>query len=104
MPGSVVEGGRAELPTPSQVGVVTISGRPTVHAFFTELAREHQASVSVTLLPLDSSAVTAAREALEAADVAVVDASVDRADAIAVCTTLRLLRPRLPISAVFCCP
>jgi DNA-binding NarL/FixJ family response regulator len=104
MSGSVAEGGRAELRAPSQVGVVTISGRPTVHAFFTELAREHQASVRVTLLPLDASAVTAAREALEAADVAVVDASVDRADAIAVCTSLRLLRPRLPISAVFCCP
>jgi DNA-binding NarL/FixJ family response regulator len=84
--------------------VVTISSRPTVHAFFTELAREHQASVSVTLLPLDPSAVTAAREGVEGADVAVVDASVDRADAITVCNTLRLLRPRLPISAVFCCP
>jgi DNA-binding NarL/FixJ family response regulator len=36
--------------------------------------------------------------------VAVVDASVDRVDTIAVCQTLRTMRPRVPISAVFCCP
>ena len=33
-----------------------------------------------------------------------VDASVDRAEAVAVCTTIRALQPELPISAVFCCP
>jgi two-component system, NarL family, response regulator DevR len=100
----VASDGRSELRTPPRFGVVTISSRPTVYAFFTELAREYEASVSVTLLPLDASAVPGAREAVEAADVAVVDASVDRADAIAVCNALRLLRPRLPITAVFCCP
>jgi DNA-binding NarL/FixJ family response regulator len=35
--------------------------------------------------------------------VAVVDASADHAEAIAVCEGIHALRPELPISAVFCC-
>jgi DNA-binding NarL/FixJ family response regulator len=85
-------------------GVVAISSRPTVQAFFAEIGRAHEPSVSMTLLPLDVCAVAAAFDAVAAADVAVVDASVDRVDAIAVCQTLRTMRPRVPISAVFCCP
>jgi two-component system response regulator DevR len=68
------------------------------------MGRQHEPSVSVTQFPLDSDAVAAAFDAVSAADVAVVDASVDRVDAIAVCTTLRTMHPRLPMSAVFCCP
>jgi DNA-binding NarL/FixJ family response regulator len=82
--------------------VVAISGRPTVQAFFAEVGR--QPSVSVELVPLDACAVAAAFDAVAAADVAVVDASVDRIDTVAVCETLRTMRPRVPISAVFCCP
>jgi len=90
--------------TEPRFGVVAISGRPTVQAFFAEMGRQHEPSVSVTQFPLDSDAVAAAFDAVSAADVAVVDASVDRVDAIAVCTTLRTMHPRLPMSAVFCCP
>jgi two-component system, NarL family, response regulator DevR len=96
--------GPSEQRTTPRFGVVAISGRPTVHAFFTELGRQNESSVSVTVLPSDSCVVAAAFDAVAAADVAVVDASVDRVDAIAVCETIRAMRPRLPISAVFCCP
>jgi DNA-binding NarL/FixJ family response regulator len=99
----------AETDGPSQArttpgfAVVAISGRPTVQAFFAEMGR-HEPSLSVTLFPLDACAVATAFEAVAVADVAVVDASVDRVEAIAVCGTLRTMRPRLPMSAVFCCP
>src|SRR3954453_9704964 len=96
--------GRSEPHPPAGFGIVAISGRPTVHAFFAEVGREEASSVQVTLLPLDSCAVASAFDTVAAADVAGVDASMDRADAIAVCETLRAMRPQLPISAVFCCP
>jgi DNA-binding NarL/FixJ family response regulator len=80
-----------------------MSARPTVHAFIGEIGRLDPA-VSVTLLPLDATVVAAAFDSVAAAEVAVVDASVERAEATAVCTTIRAMRPRLPISAVFCCP
>jgi len=97
-------GGPSRARTEPGFGVVAISGRPTVQAFFAEMARQFEPAVSITLFPLDTFAVAAAFDAVAAADVAVVDASVDRADAIAVCETLRAMRPRLPMSAVFCCP
>jgi DNA-binding NarL/FixJ family response regulator len=96
--------GRSEPRPAAGFGIVAISGRPTVHAFFAEVGREDASSLHVTLLPLDSCAVASAFDTVAAADVAVVDASMDRADAIAVCETLRAMRPKLPISAVFCCP
>jgi DNA-binding NarL/FixJ family response regulator len=80
-----------------------MSARPTVHAFIGEIGRLDP-SVSVTLLPLDATVVAEAFESVAAAEVAIVDASVERAEATAVCTTIRAMRPRLPISAVFCCP
>jgi two-component system response regulator DevR len=88
----------------SAFSVVAMSGRPTVHAFIAEIGRLEEASVSVTLLPLDATVVAAAYDSVATAEVAVVDASVERAEAIAVCRTIRAMRPRLPISAVFCCP
>jgi DNA-binding NarL/FixJ family response regulator len=94
---------REARPTPP-FGVVAMSGRPTVHAFMAEIGRLHEASVAVTLLPLDATVVAAADDAVAAAGVAVVDASVERAEAIVVCKTMRAMRPTLPISAVFCCP
>jgi DNA-binding NarL/FixJ family response regulator len=97
-------GGPSPVRTEPGFGVVAISGRPTVQAFFAEMGRQYEPSVSMTLFPLDSCAVAAAFDVVAAADVAVVDASVDRVDAIAVCETLRAMRPRLPMSAVFCCP
>src|SRR4051794_16015950 len=81
-----------------------MTGSPTVRAFFAEMGRTHERAVSVALLPLDAHAVAAAEDRLAAACVAVVDASVERAEAIAVCRAVRERRPKLPISAGFCCP
>jgi two-component system, NarL family, response regulator DevR len=94
--------GPSRARTEPRFGVVAISSRPTVQAFFAEVGR--QPSVSVEMVPLDACAVAEAFDAVAAADVAVVDASVDRVDTVAVCETLRTMRPRVPISAVFCCP
>jgi DNA-binding NarL/FixJ family response regulator len=84
--------------------VVVVTGRPTVGAFFTEIGRVQESEVSVARVPLAVRAVRAAAERFAAASVAVVDASVERTEAIAVCTTIRAMQPELPISAVFCCP
>jgi DNA-binding NarL/FixJ family response regulator len=84
--------------------VVVLTGRPTVRALFAEIGRLREASVAIVVLPLDARAVDVASGDLGAADIAVVDASVERVEAIAVCTAIRALRPSLPISAVFCCP
>jgi DNA-binding NarL/FixJ family response regulator len=88
----------------NEFGVVVVTSRPTVHAFFAEIARLHEASATIALLPLDARAVSAASDGLTAASVAVVDASVECAEAVAVCVAIRAVRPRLPITAVFCCP
>ncbi|HET6551768.1 MAG TPA: LuxR C-terminal-related transcriptional regulator [Solirubrobacter sp.] len=84
--------------------MVVLTSRPTVLALFAEIGRLRDASVAIVVLPLDARAVDAAFDDLGVADIAVVDASIERAETIAVCTAIRVLRPRLPISAVFCCP
>jgi DNA-binding NarL/FixJ family response regulator len=81
-----------------------VTGRPTVGAFFTEIGRSYASSVSVALVPLDVRAVRAAADRIAAASIAVVDASVDRSEAVAVCAAIRAMQASLPISAVFCCP
>jgi DNA-binding NarL/FixJ family response regulator len=95
---------RGERPKASTFAVVVMTGRPTVRAFFAEMAQLQESAVSVALLPLDAEAVAAAEDQLAAASVAVVDASVERAEAIAVCHAIREHRSKLPVSAVFCCP
>jgi DNA-binding NarL/FixJ family response regulator len=95
---------RSERPGAHAFAVVVMSGRPTVRAFFAEMAQTHGSAVSVELLPLDAHAVAAAEDQLAAASVAVVDASVERGEAIAVCNAIREHAPKLPVSAVFCCP
>jgi DNA-binding NarL/FixJ family response regulator len=75
-----------------------------VNAFFAEIGRLHESAVAVGCLPLDARTVAAAEDRLRAASIAVVDASVERTEAIAVCAAIRERRPKLPISAVFCCP
>jgi two-component system response regulator DevR len=90
--------------TTGEFGVAAFTGRTTVHALLSEMDRQSEAPVAITFLPLDSSLVAGAAEALARADVAVVDGSIDRAEAIAVCEALREARAGLPISAVFCCP
>jgi DNA-binding NarL/FixJ family response regulator len=96
--------GQSEPATVPTFGVVALSSRPAVHAFLAEIGRQRDANVKVTLLPLDAAAAATAFEAVAAAKVAVVDASVDTAEAIVVCSTIRTMRDELPISAVFCCP
>src|SRR4051794_7228384 len=54
-------------------------------------------------LPLDAHAIRVASGLLASASVAVVDASADPSEALAVCAELRRWQPTLPIGAVFCC-
>jgi DNA-binding NarL/FixJ family response regulator len=84
--------------------VVVVASRPPVRALFAEMARASRDTVSVVLTALDSRAVADAAQALAAADVAVVDASVDHSETVAACEAIRGHCAGLPISAVFCCP
>jgi DNA-binding NarL/FixJ family response regulator len=84
--------------------VVVVASRPPVRALFAEMARGGRDAVSVVVAALDPRAVAGAAQALAAADVAVVDASVDHSETVAACEAIREECPRLPISAVFCCP
>jgi DNA-binding NarL/FixJ family response regulator len=68
------------------------------------MARQSEAPVELTFLPLNGQLVAVGAEVIARADVAVVDGSIDRTEAIAVCQALREVRAGLPISAVFCCP
>src|SRR4051794_3168781 len=83
--------------------VVAFTSRSTVRALFSEIGREGRDAISMRLAPLEAAAVEETANALAVAGVAVVDASTDRAEAIAVCEAIHALRPGLPISAVFCC-
>jgi DNA-binding NarL/FixJ family response regulator len=87
-----------------QFGVAAFAGRSTVHALLSEMARQSEVPIAITFLPLDAHLVAVAAEVIARADVAVVDGSIDRTEAIAVCEALREARAGLPISAVFCCP
>jgi DNA-binding NarL/FixJ family response regulator len=84
--------------------VVVVASRPPVRALFAEMARAGRDAVSAVVIALDSRAVAGAAQALAAADVAVVDASVDHAETIAACEAIRAECPGLPVTAVFCCP
>jgi DNA-binding NarL/FixJ family response regulator len=84
--------------------VAAFTGRPTVHALLSEMSRQSETPIEITLLPLDAHVAEVANEVVARAHVAVVDGSIDRAEAIAVCEALRAARPGLPIAAVFCCP
>jgi DNA-binding NarL/FixJ family response regulator len=88
----------------SDFHAVVVTSRAIVRAFFTDMVHRHGGSVDVTFLALASQAVAGASPALAAASVAVVDASVDPVEAVAVSQAIGAERPRLPITAVFCCP
>ena len=83
--------------------VVVVASRPTVRALFAEMGRASRDAVSIAFVELDTRAVGEAGEVVAAADVAVVDASVDGTEAAAACEAIRMHSSRLPISAVFCC-
>jgi DNA-binding NarL/FixJ family response regulator len=95
---------RPESGRTGEFGVAAFTGRTTVHALLSEMGRQSDAPVAIAFLPLDSQLVAVAAEVIARADVAVVDGSIDRAEAIAVCEAVREARAGLPISAVFCCP
>jgi DNA-binding NarL/FixJ family response regulator len=88
----------------AEFGVAAFTGRTTVHALLAEMAHQSDAPIAITFLPLDAHLVSDAAEVIARADVALVDGSIDRAEATAVCEALREARAALPISAVFCCP
>jgi DNA-binding NarL/FixJ family response regulator len=87
-----------------EFGVAAFTGRTTVQALLSEMARQSEAPIAITFLPLDAHLVGVPAEVIARADVAVVDGSIDRTEAVAVCEALRKARGGLPISAVFCCP
>jgi DNA-binding NarL/FixJ family response regulator len=87
-----------------EFGVAAFTGRTTVHALLSEMVRQSEPPVAIRFLPLNVHVVAVEAEVIARADVAVVDGSIDRTEAIAVCEALRETRAGLPISAVFCCP
>jgi DNA-binding NarL/FixJ family response regulator len=98
---------RDEGPRPRKAGgfdVAAFTGRPAVHALLSEMSRQSETPIEITLMPLDVHVADVATEVVARADVAVVDGSIDRVEAIAVCEALRATRSGLPIAAVFCCP
>jgi two-component system invasion response regulator UvrY len=84
--------------------MVVATSRPTVEAFFADMGHRSSSSVLVTPLPLSSTIVAEASDVCAAATVAVVDASIEPAEALAVCERMRVHGPELPILALFCCP
>jgi DNA-binding NarL/FixJ family response regulator len=87
----------------SEFHVLVAASHPTVRALFAEIGRQSPGSVLVTVVSLESRAVLAASGRLDRRSVAVVDASVDPTEALALCQAIRGHRPDLPVSAVFCC-
>jgi DNA-binding NarL/FixJ family response regulator len=80
-----------------------VTSRALVRSFFAEIARQDP-RFEATFVALSSTVVADASAALRTASVAVVDASTDPAEAVAVADAIVAERPKLPISAVFCCP
>src|SRR4051812_18078034 len=79
--------------TKERLTVVAFTSRPTVNALFSEIGRRADDAVAICLAPLEAGAVEAAGAELGGAGVAVVDASVDRAEAIVVCEAIHGFRP-----------
>lgn len=81
---------------------IAVVNRALVRAFLADVAGRYPRQFEVAFLPLDSDAVT--EPALAGASVAVIDASVDPDEAVAVAEAIAAERPGLPVTAVFCCP
>jgi DNA-binding NarL/FixJ family response regulator len=88
----------------SEFRVTVMASHPIIEAMFAGFAGPNHRSVLVTTLSLDADVVADASDVLAASTVAVLDASIDPAHALAVCQTIRSDHPDLPIAAVFCCP
>jgi two-component system, NarL family, response regulator DevR len=96
-------GHRPDRRPKERFAVTAFTSRPAVRALFSEIAREEGDVIALSHAPLEAAAVERTAGALAEAGVAVVDASADHGEAIAVCEAIHALRPGLPISAVFCC-
>jgi DNA-binding NarL/FixJ family response regulator len=83
--------------------IVVATSRPPVRAFFADMCR-WDSHVRVTTLPLGSTDVHELVDGVDDVTVAVIDASVDYADALELFGAMRARRPRLPIAVLFCCP
>jgi DNA-binding NarL/FixJ family response regulator len=92
-----------DWPLDDRLAVVAFTRRPAVRALFSEIGREEADTISLHHAALEAAAVDGTADELAQAGVAVVDASADPAEAIAVCVAIHALRPGLPVSAVFCC-
>jgi DNA-binding NarL/FixJ family response regulator len=88
----------------SEFRLTVMSSHPIIQAIFAGFAGPNHRSVLVTTLSLDADVVADASDLLDASTVAVLDVSIDPAQALAVCRTIRNDHPDLPIAAMFCCP
>ena len=73
-----------------------------MEAFFASLHGRN--AVSTTTLDVSAAAVARASRAVMTASVALVDASCDAVEGLAVCVQLRTLRADMRIGILFCCP
>jgi DNA-binding NarL/FixJ family response regulator len=87
----------------SEFCIVVATGRPSVGAFFAAMARKSEA-ISTTTFDVSATAAERSARAVAAASVAIIDASIDPVEALAVCRALRAQRDDLRIGILFCCP
>ena len=83
--------------------IVLATGRPSVEAFFATMGGR-TSGVSTTTFDVSATGVTRGARAVMTASVALVDASCDPVEGLAVCRQLRTLRADLRIGILFCCP
>ena len=83
--------------------IVLVTRRPSVAAFFASMGGRNSAAVKTTTLDVSASAVARASRAVMTASVALIDASIDSAEALHVCHELRALRADLRIGVLLCC-
>jgi DNA-binding NarL/FixJ family response regulator len=86
--------------------VLLTTERPAVVSFFNHLRQSAIPPFVVTPIPapVESATLAPYKEQLATATVAVVDVLPDPVAAIQLCHALHEHRPRLPITALFCCP
>jgi DNA-binding NarL/FixJ family response regulator len=102
----MIDGHAAEtgMPREREFRIVLVTGRPSVAALFASIEGRHAGAVRTTTLDVSASAVARASRAVMPASVALVDASLDAAEALHVCHELRALRADLRIAILLCCP
>jgi DNA-binding NarL/FixJ family response regulator len=91
------------MPEEAEFRIVLFTGRPSVGTFFATIANRRSSAVSTRTFGVTATAALGASGAVQAASVAVVDASADAVEALALCRQLRALHPELRIGLLFCC-